>query len=196
MGTNEQPADRTGDEGSGTTGNPYGGYTPYPPDRSYSGYREGVHGEPVPDTAYQDPGATSQAPYPGSTAQYPASSPYPVPQYPANQYPAGQDPYAQGGYGSPYPPQYGAYPQYGYAVPRPTNGMAVASMVLGILWLGWLGSLLALIFGYIARQQIRERGESGDGMAVAGIVLGWIGAATFVMYILFFLLVGVTSGFS
>jgi hypothetical protein len=53
--------------------------------------------------------------------------------------------------------------------------MAVAAMVLGILWLYWIGSILALVFGYVARQQIRERGESGDGMAIAGIVLGWVG---------------------
>jgi Domain of unknown function (DUF4190) len=53
--------------------------------------------------------------------------------------------------------------------------MAVASMILGILWIYWIGSILALVFGYIARNQIRERGEGGSGMAVAGIVLGWVG---------------------
>ena len=31
------------------------------------------------------------------------------------------------------------------------------------------------IFGYVARKQIRERNENGDGMAIAGIVLGWVG---------------------
>ncbi len=48
-------------------------------------------------------------------------------------------------------------------------------MVLGILWIYWIGSILALIFGYVARKQIRERNQGGDGMAIAGIVLGWIG---------------------
>lgn len=48
-------------------------------------------------------------------------------------------------------------------------------MVLGILWLYWLGSILALIFGYIAKSQIKQRNEGGDGMATAGIVLGWVG---------------------
>jgi hypothetical protein len=66
-----------------------------------------------------------------------------------------------------------AYP-YPY-VPRPTNGMAIASMVLGILWIYWIGSILALVFGYVARSQIRRTGQGGDGMAVAGIVLGWVG---------------------
>ena len=32
-------------------------------------------------------------------------------------------------------------------------------MVLGILWLYWVGSILALVFGYIAKNQIRERGR-------------------------------------
>jgi hypothetical protein len=54
-------------------------------------------------------------------------------------------------------------------------------MVLGILWLYWIGSVLALVFGYIARNQIRERGEGGGGMATAGIVLGWIGVGFFVL---------------
>jgi hypothetical protein len=87
--------------------------------------------------------------------------------------PYGQPPYGQPPYGQqPYPPQpYG----YGYPPPRRTNGLAIASMVLGIIWLYWIGSILALVFGYVARKQIRERGESGDGMAIAGIVLGWVG---------------------
>jgi hypothetical protein len=52
-------------------------------------------------------------------------------------------------------------------------------MVLGILWIYWLGSLLALIFGYIAKSQIDRSGgtQGGRGMAIAGIVLGWVGVA-------------------
>ena len=58
-----------------------------------------------------------------------------------------------------------------------TYGLAVASMVLGLLWLFWIGSLLALIFGYAALHQIKQSGgrESGRGMAIAGVVLGWLG---------------------
>ena len=60
-----------------------------------------------------------------------------------------------------------------------TSGMAIASMVLGILWLYWIGSILALVFGYVAKRQIRDSGGTlgGGGMATAGIVLGWIGVA-------------------
>jgi hypothetical protein len=62
--------------------------------------------------------------------------------------------------------------------------MAIASMVLGILWIYWIGSILALIFGYMARNQIRQRGEGGAGMATAGIVLGWIGVGIFVVVVI------------
>jgi hypothetical protein len=57
-------------------------------------------------------------------------------------------------------------------------------MVLGILWVYWIGSILALIFGFIARRQIKERNESGDGMAIAGIVLGFVGIATLLVVII------------
>jgi hypothetical protein len=107
-------------------------------------------------------GGQYAAPY-GGDAPPPQGMPYgqPMHQPPPGAYPA---PYGQPyGYGYPYVP------------PQRTTGMAIASMVLGILWLYWVGSILALVFGYIARNQIRERGEAGGGMATAGIVLGWIG---------------------
>lgn len=68
------------------------------------------------------------------------------------------------------------------------NGMAIASVVLGALWLYWLGSILALVFGYIAKSQMRAAGEGqeGAGLATAGIVLGWIGVAI--------LMLGVVAG--
>lgn len=62
----------------------------------------------------------------------------------------------------------------------PTNGLAVASLVFGLL--GWfllpvLAPLLAVIFGHMARGQIRNTGEAGGGMAVAGLVLGYLALA-------------------
>jgi uncharacterized membrane protein len=65
-----------------------------------------------------------------------------------------------------------------------TNGLAIASMVLGIVWVWWIGSILALIFGFVARRQIRERGQKGDGMAITGIVLGCVGALTLILVII------------
>jgi len=53
---------------------------------------------------------------------------------------------------------------------QPVNSLAVASMVCafipGITWIA------AIITGLIARRQIRETGERGDGLATAGIALG------------------------
>jgi hypothetical protein len=52
------------------------------------------------------------------------------------------------------------------------NGMAVASLVLGIVsLLLWPAAILGLIFGFVARSQLAERPhETGGGMATAGIV--------------------------
>jgi len=74
------------------------------------------------------------------------------------------------------------------------NGFAIASMVLGIIWIYWIGSILALVFGYIAKSQIEQSGgrEQGMGMAVAGIVLGWVGIGILTLFVAL-LLIGVTS---
>jgi hypothetical protein len=102
--------------------------------------------------------------------------PYGQPPYSPQPYGQGPQPYGQ-------PPLPGQPYGYGYPPPRRTNGLAIASMVLGILWLYWIGSILALVFGYVARKQIRERGESGDGMAIAGIVLGWVGVGLIALFV-------------
>lgn len=62
-----------------------------------------------------------------------------------------------------------------------TNGLAVASLVLGITWLFWLGSLAAIILGAVALGQIKraDGAESGRGMAIAGIILGSVGVVWF-----------------
>lgn len=65
-------------------------------------------------------------------------------------------------------------PQYGVGDYPRVSSLAVASLVLGILWIGGLGSVLAIIFGSISLYQIRaSRGRlTGTGMAIAGFVLG------------------------
>jgi hypothetical protein len=83
----------------------------------------------------------------------------------------------------PYPPPGAGAPVY-VAAPR-NNGLAIASMVLGIVWVYWIGSILAVIFGHIALSQIkRSRGaQRGRGMAIAGVVLGYVGIALLVVTI-------------
>ena len=61
----------------------------------------------------------------------------------------------------------------------------MVSLVLGIFWLFWVGSILAVIFGYVGKGQIDRSGgtQSGRGLAIAGITLGWIGVGFLVLTI-------------
>ena len=64
------------------------------------------------------------------------------------------------------------------AVARTTSPMAVISLVSGILgwtFLPFLGSLVAVVCGHMARGEIRRAPErlEGDGMAIAGLILGY-----------------------
>ena len=65
------------------------------------------------------------------------------------------------------------------------NGFAVASLVLGLLWLYWLGSLLAVIFGHVGLSQIgnSQGTEQGRGFAIAGLVLGYVGLAIAALFV-------------
>jgi hypothetical protein len=69
-----------------------------------------------------------------------------------------------------------------------TNGFAIASLVVGLLWMGWLGSALALVFGHVALTQIHASGgtQAGRGIAIAGLVLGYLGTATLLLMLAFF----------
>jgi Domain of unknown function (DUF4190) len=96
----------------------------------------------------------------------------PSPYGPPGTYPPpGAGPYGQ------YPPP---YPPSGFQHP-PTNGLAIASLVLGIV--GWIpcgvGSIVAIVLGFVARSQIRasQGRQGGDGLALAGIILGFLAVA-------------------
>ena len=82
--------------------------------------------------------------------------------------------------GAPYP---GAVPYVPGGAPS-TNGLAIASLVLSILWLAGLGSVLAVIFGFVARRQIRASGgrQGGDGIALAGLLIGILGVLGIVLF--------------
>jgi hypothetical protein len=62
----------------------------------------------------------------------------------------------------------------------PTHGLAWVSLIAGILGLTFfpiIGSIAAVITGNIARKEIAASGgaQRGDGIALAGVILGWIG---------------------
>ncbi|MFC6324414.1 DUF4190 domain-containing protein [Microbacterium koreense] len=140
--------------------------------------------------------APSSPPHTGVTPPPPAPpyAAYPTPTAP----PAGAGNY-------PPPPSYGGYPQppqagyaqqpagYGYGYPQPrTNVLAVISMIASIVGAVWIipffGSLAGAIMGHIALRQVARTGEKGRGMALAGVLVGWIGLGLLVLLILAFVL--------
>ena len=74
---------------------------------------------------------------------------------------------------------------YNYEPVGRTSGLAIASMVLGIVWVYWIGSILAVIFGHVSLSQMR-RDETlrGRGMAIAGLSLGYVGVGTLLLIII------------
>jgi hypothetical protein len=67
---------------------------------------------------------------------------------------------------------------------REMNGLAIASFVLALVGLCNPLGILGLILGYVAKGQIRARNNSGNGLATAGIILGWISLIGFIIIIL------------
>lgn len=130
----------------------------------------------------------SQGPY--DPASDPAGTPgYPPPGYGAPGYP-GPGSMPVGNRGPAYPPP--GYPPPGYAPGwRPTNQLAIAALVCGcaqiFLWV--LAAIPAIILGHMARRQIRQTGEGGDGMALAGLILGYVGIVLSIAIIIGFIAV-------
>ena len=94
-----------------------------------------------------------------------------------------------------YPPPPPYQPPVAPYAPQSTNGLAIAALVCGIAGLTvayFIGALLGVIFGHIAKKQIAERGEGGSGLATAGLVTGYIGLGISVLcggfYIVIFII--------
>ena len=146
-------------------------------------------GAPPPAGAFSLPPAPTvgQPPAPGS-------GPPTAPAY-------GQPP-APGAYGAPGaaaygPPPVGGYgypaaPGYGYAGGTRTNGLAVASMVCSFFfWFYAIPAIVAIVLGFIARGQIKRSNgtQTGGGMALTGIIIGFAGVV--IGIVLIFALVAV-----
>ncbi|MFD0899416.1 DUF4190 domain-containing protein [Actinomadura sediminis] len=117
-----------------------------------------------------------------------------------------QPPYDPYGYGSqdPYAQPYSQPPavqhhHYGPPSAPPTNGMATASMVCGLIGIVFCGftSILAIIFGHVAQSQIRRTREGGAGMATAGLVMGYIVTAIWaVVWVIYIFVIAAAAGAS
>jgi hypothetical protein len=66
--------------------------------------------------------------------------------------------------------------------------MAILALVFGIGG-GWLG----ILFGHMALSQIRRTGEQGRGLALAGLICGYIGAGITLIVIIVLIVVSVNT---
>lgn len=150
----------------------------------------------------QYPGAPAQ-PYSGSqghpvapahSVQPQPAAPYGAAQqqpYAAQQqaYAAQQQPYAAQ---QPHPYAQPYAPAQPYAAPLPTSGLAVASLITGIAGIvlsfavfPLLASLAAIITGHMALKQTRPGSAlGGRGMAIAGLILGYVGVAILALVVI------------
>jgi hypothetical protein len=121
----------------------------------------------------------------GFTPEQPGQfgQPDPAAQFPPSaqgQYPS----FPPGKYGQPASPQF----QQQYMVaPRRTNALAIAALCCGIgqILAGPFAGLPAIILGAISMKQIRETGEDGRGMALAGLILGIVGLVFTLLVLVF-----------
>lgn len=84
---------------------------------------------------------------------------------------------------------------------RPTNRLAVVSMVMGAASFGILpviGAIVAIVTGHEARAQIRQTGDDGAGMALVGLILGYVNLALawigMVLLVILFNVIGASPG--
>ena len=133
---------------------------------------------PPPTNPYAQtpPPAPPQPPAPPVAPGYgaPTGAPYGQPSAP---------PYSQSTppYGQPPVSPYGQ--QYAYATAQPPqNSMALVSMILSLVGLlTVITAPIGAILGHVAMNQIKQTGESGEGMAKAGIIIGWIVTGLYVL---------------
>ena len=80
--------------------------------------------------------------------------------------------------------QYAGGPGYVYQQLPPTNVLAIVGMcasIFGVISSVFIGGIAGIIMGHIARKQIKERGERGDGMAIAALWVGYIGTILWIL---------------
>ncbi|GAA2421476.1 DUF1707 and DUF4190 domain-containing protein [Streptomyces glaucus] len=97
----------------------------------------------------------------------------------------------------PGPAAAAAVPRTFPPAPRsPVNGKAVGAAVCGLLCVPTFGltGLPAVVLGHVARSEMRHSGESGDGLALTGLVLGWLSTAGWVLVLVLLTVMSVAVG--
>lgn len=141
-------------------------YNPNPQDPNADRSNSGPFGQQPPSDPYGQSagGAYGQ---PGGGYGQPAGDPYAQQPgaYPPGAYPPGGHP------GAGYP---GGYPQG--PAPQGTNTLAITSLVCGIVGFFCCGilSIVGLVTGFMAMNQIKQTGQDGHGMALAGTIVSGV----------------------
>lgn len=138
----------------------------------------GPYGDPGPE--YQD-GPKPYDSAPPSVGAPSTGYPPAAPPSPYGPNPYGPNPYGQQPFGGPPPP-----PQ-----PTGTNSLCVVSLVTAIAaWAICPGvlALVAVVTGIMGRSQTNVSGEDGEGLAIAGLIIGGINLFFSVIGFLFFVL--------
>jgi peptidyl-prolyl cis-trans isomerase B (cyclophilin B) len=84
-------------------------------------------------------------------------------------------------WGQPPQPAPGFYPPV--YPPQQTNSMAIVALVSALVF-----APLGIVFGHIALSQIRRSDEDGKGLAIAGLVIGYVLTGLFLLVIVFWLI--------
>lgn len=115
-----------------------------------------------------------------------------VPGSPAPALPAGPFPPAQQAPPlSPAPYGYG-YPQPMLVVKPPPSGTAIASLIFGIMGIlgGWclagIPCVIAVLCGHAGLADTRNNAKSGRGMAIAGLIMGYLSVIPAVLFFVTF----------
>lgn len=184
---------------------------------------QGVTGGSTAPQGQQGPSSYGQQPQPGQQAPYgqapqgqqtpygqqPTGASYgqaganPYAQPPGNPYAQPQGtPYAQQQGGNPYAAPYATGGYQPYAQRPRTNTLAILSIVFAyagiIIWpLVILSSPAGAIMGHIALGKIKQSGEAGRGLALAGIIGGWVLTGLYVLFaVVFIIAIASSHGYS
>lgn len=186
------PAPAPGETASSSSGTPSYGAPSYGAP-SYGAPSSGAPSHDAPSYPAPSSGAPSyDAPSSGSAAQAygSANSTYGAPAY-------GSPASGTSSYGAATPSASGqgdaAYASggYGYAMPVRTNTLGIVSLIasiVGVFVLPVIGQIVGIVTGHMSLSQIKARAEKGRGLAVAGLIVGYITLALGVLLLVFFII--------
>lgn len=138
---------------------------------------------------------------PPSYSPAPPAPPYGAPSSPPpapSASDAGAPPYGQqNGYPQPYGQQGYSAPAYGYSAAPRVNPLAIVALVsslVGLFVIPVIGQIVGIITGHISLKQVKTTGERGRGMALSGVLIGYISLGLGILLIVLTAIIIATTG--